>query len=289
MDEANALTKKKKYKEAETCLKEALSAAEEFGPQDLRVATTLNNLGLLYYNQKRYEEAEPVYNRAIQIRENGLGHEHPQVAISLSNLALLYYAQKKHTKALSLAQDALKIREKTLAPDHLDLAMSLNNLALIHHALKQHDKAERYSQRALEIREQHFGSDDHPLVAASLQNLLKIAKAQKDTTKAEELEKRLAATKEKSGTKAARQNTAVTPKKQPLPEPEPKVADVVAPREPVASAEDHMEAVKTAPNLQRRRKLGFFAEAPAGRVHRSYRATKRSFGWHRERLSPTAR
>ena len=54
------------------------------------VATSLNNLAALYRSQGRYEEAEPFYQQALEMRRELLGDRHPSVASSLNNLALLY-------------------------------------------------------------------------------------------------------------------------------------------------------------------------------------------------------
>ncbi len=51
------------------------------------MATGLNKLGLLCYNQGKYAEAEPLYQRALAIWEKALGPEHPNVATSVNNLA----------------------------------------------------------------------------------------------------------------------------------------------------------------------------------------------------------
>ncbi len=61
------------YAEAVKQTKAALSAAEAFGRDDPRLATTLSNLGGLYHAQGRYAEAEPLYNRALRIDEKALG------------------------------------------------------------------------------------------------------------------------------------------------------------------------------------------------------------------------
>jgi tetratricopeptide (TPR) repeat protein len=53
------------------------------------VANSLNNLADLYGAQGRYARAEPLYQRALAIREKALGPDHPDVATSLSNLAQL--------------------------------------------------------------------------------------------------------------------------------------------------------------------------------------------------------
>ena len=54
------------------------------------VATGMNNLALLYSGQRNYIKAEPLYLRALAIREKVLGKEHPDVANRLNSLALLY-------------------------------------------------------------------------------------------------------------------------------------------------------------------------------------------------------
>jgi len=46
-----------RYAEAEKQFKIALAEAEEFGPSDLRLATSLNNLALLYDTQGKYDQA----------------------------------------------------------------------------------------------------------------------------------------------------------------------------------------------------------------------------------------
>ena len=59
-------------------------------------AVSLNNLAGLYKSQGRYEEAEPLYQRALAIREAVLGGEHLGTAASLNNLAVVYLAQGRY-------------------------------------------------------------------------------------------------------------------------------------------------------------------------------------------------
>ncbi len=118
------------YAEAEKLFLAALKEAEKFGEQDPRLATSLNNLALLYDAQGKYAQAEPLYRRALAIREKALGPEHPDLATDLNNLALLYRAQGKYAQAEPLSRRALAIWEKALGPDHPQVATTLNNLAL---------------------------------------------------------------------------------------------------------------------------------------------------------------
>ena len=77
----------------------------------------------------QYDQALPLYQRALAIREKVLGPEHPDVAMSLNNLAALYRDTGQYAKAEPLYQRSLMFREKSLGPDHPDVAQSLENYA----------------------------------------------------------------------------------------------------------------------------------------------------------------
>ena len=65
-----------RYGEAKKWWLAALEKAETFGPDDQRLATSLNNLAELYRTQGKYAEAEPLYKRSLAIVEKALGPEH---------------------------------------------------------------------------------------------------------------------------------------------------------------------------------------------------------------------
>jgi tetratricopeptide (TPR) repeat protein len=59
---------------------EALASREKtLGPHHPDVASSLNNLALLYDNQGRYADAERLYQRALAINEKALGPTPPGV------------------------------------------------------------------------------------------------------------------------------------------------------------------------------------------------------------------
>jgi hypothetical protein len=72
----------------------------------------LTNLAVLSRAQGRNYIAEPLYRRALLIREKALGPNHLDVATSLANLAALKAAQGAHAEAEHLYRRALEIREK---------------------------------------------------------------------------------------------------------------------------------------------------------------------------------
>jgi hypothetical protein len=61
------------------------------GPRHPDVLGSLNNLAGLFHLKGRYDEAEPLYRKALQGRCEVLGRRHPQTLIGANNLALLYH------------------------------------------------------------------------------------------------------------------------------------------------------------------------------------------------------
>jgi tetratricopeptide (TPR) repeat protein len=57
------------------------------GPNHLRVASGLANLGASFSEQKEYREAERAYRRALQISESAHSGNDPGTARDLNNLA----------------------------------------------------------------------------------------------------------------------------------------------------------------------------------------------------------
>jgi tetratricopeptide (TPR) repeat protein len=53
----------------------------------------------VYRGERRYDEAEPLYKRAIAICEKAFGPEYPFVGTLLNNLATLYYVQNRWADA----------------------------------------------------------------------------------------------------------------------------------------------------------------------------------------------
>lgn len=105
-----------------------------FGPHICRANgynSTLNNLGLLFWKQGKYESVEASYQQALAIYRKVVGNNHPHTARTLHNLAILYSEQEKYAQAEPMFQEALAIQQKTLGPDHPFTQPMLRNHALI--------------------------------------------------------------------------------------------------------------------------------------------------------------
>ncbi|MCP9826461.1 CHAT domain-containing protein, partial [Synechococcus sp. EJ6-Ellesmere] len=105
-------------------------------------------LAELYRSQGAYAKAEPLYLRALAIRENALGPDHADTATSLNDLAVLYFSQGAYAKAEPLLLHALANNEKARGPNHPSTATSLNNLAFLYFNQGAYAKAEPIWRRA---------------------------------------------------------------------------------------------------------------------------------------------
>jgi tetratricopeptide (TPR) repeat protein len=152
-------------------------------------ADLLNRTGTYLCEHALYTIADPLYERALWIREQQLGSEHPDVAHSLNDLATLCSKQGKYIEAELLYERALWIREQQLGSEHPDVAHSLNDLAILYSKQGKHKEAEPLLQRALRIWEQQLGSE-HPDVASPLNNLAELYRDQGQYAEAEPLYQR---------------------------------------------------------------------------------------------------
>ncbi len=108
----------------------------------LAIADSLNGLGVVYQEQGRYADAEPLYQRCLKIRRAQLGADHQRYAQSLHNLAGLYTSQGLMPKPSRCSLLNVKIQEKQLGAIHLDVAISLNGIADLYLSQDRLDEAE---------------------------------------------------------------------------------------------------------------------------------------------------
>ncbi|MBL6945966.1 MAG: CHAT domain-containing protein [Rhodospirillales bacterium] len=120
--------------------------------------------------EQRYDEAEPLYERNLEIVERSLGPNHLSTANEANNLANLYSDQYRFDEADRLYKRALAIREKIRGPHHPDVADVLNNLAILYSSNDRIDDSFGLYKRALAIQERNLGPN-HPDLAITVGNL----------------------------------------------------------------------------------------------------------------------
>jgi len=152
---------KRRYVQAETRFQDALKLAEsltqgkEAGKakdnderQDFeRLTKSLNNLAALYHLQAKYEMAEAMYDRCLDLKLALYGDDHLEVAVNLHNLAALSCAKLRWEKAEILYTRALEIREKHLGKEHVELVPILKNYAIMLRKIKREEEAAAMEER----------------------------------------------------------------------------------------------------------------------------------------------
>jgi serine/threonine-protein kinase len=169
---------------AQELLEQALASGQAaFGPEHVKVAQTLDYLGVVLADKGEYAAAGRTLERALAIRRALLG-EHGDVAVTLAELGRIYQDQGLNRRAEPLHREALAIRRKVLGTEHRETAVSLSDLASVLRLNGDLDGAETLLRQSLELNIKTRGAD-HPNTAVTLQDLAMIAMSRGDLPAAE--------------------------------------------------------------------------------------------------------
>jgi tetratricopeptide (TPR) repeat protein/transcriptional regulator with XRE-family HTH domain len=134
------------------------------------LSSLLARLGGYLRFRAEFSSARQAYERALQIREQVLGPDHPETAMSLSDLAGLLREQGDLAAAGPLHERALAVRQATLGADDPETANSHNNLGWLLRDQGELAAARTHLEQAVSIRQRKLGVN-HPRTATSLNNL----------------------------------------------------------------------------------------------------------------------
>jgi tetratricopeptide (TPR) repeat protein len=93
----------------EWLLQEGGASLDEMGPATSDTATSLNDLAIEYRNNQQYSKAEPLFERALKIKEELVGPRHLDTARALAGLGRLYALTGRTPEAIPLLERALSI------------------------------------------------------------------------------------------------------------------------------------------------------------------------------------
>jgi len=193
VDTVKTAPQQAQYDRTERELESALARHENAShPDNQQILEHLDNLTLFYMNHSKWAEAEPLFKRALAIREKVLGLNNRAGANSLIELAYCYSCQGKSTEATPLYKRALAILEKDRGTDDPDV---LTNMARSYMGQNKFTEAESLYKRVLAIREK---APNNPHVDYSLMDLAKCYFEQGKCAQAELLYKRALAIREKA-------------------------------------------------------------------------------------------
>ena len=157
-----------------------------FGTEDVRVAQSLNNLGVLQRESGNLAAAEPLLVESLAIRRRLLGTETNDVAITLVELGRLLKDRGRSDEAEAPIREALAIRKRIYGDEHRETAVSKSELGQWLWEHSDLDGAETLLRENVATNERLLGPD-HPNTGTAKGNLGNLLIAKGDAVGAEAL------------------------------------------------------------------------------------------------------
>jgi tetratricopeptide (TPR) repeat protein len=110
-----------------------------------QLASTLNNVATLFEDQKRFGDAEKLFQQALAIYRAALGENHLYVATAYSNLGSLYEKGGDLARAETMMLSANQVMLKVFDRDHPRRVTVLRNLGSFYSGRKDWRKAAAYT------------------------------------------------------------------------------------------------------------------------------------------------
>jgi tetratricopeptide (TPR) repeat protein len=120
----------------------------------------MNNLGIIYMDDDKYGEAEPLFLRTLEIDRRVLGEEHLSTLIVTANLARVYRLEGKYGEAESLSLKALGIASRVLGEKHQATIFLTNGLGWLYYVEGKYERAQALFSKALDAGKR--GPEEHP-------------------------------------------------------------------------------------------------------------------------------
>jgi tetratricopeptide (TPR) repeat protein len=108
-----------RYWLAEPLLQQAVSQAELFGANDLRLARSLSDLGRYYDVRGRFMDAQPFYERELHVRRLWAEDDDGKIIPFLGTLIRFYLNHGTASKADPLADDVINVLEGKMREVHI--------------------------------------------------------------------------------------------------------------------------------------------------------------------------
>ena len=183
--------------ETEALLKENVARTGKlFSPNSEAVAMAKANLGGLYEQQEKYDEAQPLLEAALASYANAYGKKWPGVVRYQDALATFYVKRGKFDEAQRLFESSLEIEREGGSRLDSMRALTLASLAELHVAKGDLANAEATYRSALDLAEKRYPSAS--FIATTSGELAAVYSERGKDAEAESLFRKAIATEEKA-------------------------------------------------------------------------------------------
>jgi non-specific serine/threonine protein kinase/serine/threonine-protein kinase len=143
-------------------------------------------MGDVYGSLALYSRAQPLVERAVDIRRRVLGPRDPDTLESMARLVGILQGEGHLTEAEKLDRDILDIRRHVLGPEHPDTLKTMGSLAVDLTAERRLAEAEKLDREVVDIRRRVLGPE-HPDTLKSMNRLAVDLTAERRLAEAEKL------------------------------------------------------------------------------------------------------
>ncbi|MBM4025490.1 MAG: tetratricopeptide repeat protein [Planctomycetes bacterium] len=180
-----------KAKGRELTVRSFLDTASEnlegkFRNEPLVESSIRDTLGWTYRMLGEIKAAEPHLERALQIRQEQLGQEHPETLNSMGRLGWVYCDQGRYGQAERLWAKKLEISRRVLGDEHPITLVSMNDLGIAYTDLGRYDEAEQLFSKGFQTSRNVLG-EQHESTFRLLGNLGQVYEEQGRYDEAEAL------------------------------------------------------------------------------------------------------
>jgi tetratricopeptide (TPR) repeat protein len=144
------------WEQAERSLQKALKEEIRlFDPVDLRMAALMDDLCVLYKDERKLQDSKYYGEKAFKVRKklrDGLG-----IADSLDHLGAVYYAEGSLADAETAFNNAKSIYDHTFGPSNAHIVCLTHELALVYKDMGKTGKSEAMLKHVINYDKQNFG------------------------------------------------------------------------------------------------------------------------------------
>ncbi len=127
---------------------------------EMELAVACNFLAEQYYLSGRLSDAEPVYERTLDLRRSNLAPGHRLIGEMANRLAVIKSARGAYKESDVLFRESLTSVEQSYGAEHFEVARVLNDLAESLFAQNKVEPARRLLEKALHIQEKSLKPND---------------------------------------------------------------------------------------------------------------------------------
>lgn len=140
----------------------------------LTVARTFNNIGVIYKRMRHLDKAMDAYTQSLHIREEQLGHDHPDLIATLSNIGSIFVDLRELEKAMNYFEEAKRVAIIAFSKDHVTFANILNNIGYLRDLRGEFDLAIEDYKTALRIYISAGKYETDPVVEGTIRNIRQV-------------------------------------------------------------------------------------------------------------------